>query len=150
MSALRTSLVWIGGLALLAATLIDTFAVIGRYVGWPLRGSIELMQPAILVGGAAGLTLATLAANHARIRLLVGRLGPASGAWADRLSELATSLFLGALLAGSGWIALDLWGGHEMSELLGVPWWLMRAFANLCLLVCFLVGIFRAVAGGTK
>ena len=38
-------LTWIGGAALLAAMSIDTLAVIGRYIGLPLRGSIELIEP---------------------------------------------------------------------------------------------------------
>ena len=133
----RTIVTWIGGLALLAATLTDTVAVIGRHVGLPLAGSIELMQAAILVSAAVGLVVATAERTHARVRLVVDRLTASWRGAADRFSDLLTLLFVLALLVGSGWIAVDLWAGHEQSELLGVPWALLRLVANVCLLaVC--------------
>src|SRR5690606_16773026 len=67
-------LVWAGGVALLFATVIDTIAVIGRHIGLPLAGSIELMQAAVLVSGAVGLLVATIEQSHARVHLLVERL----------------------------------------------------------------------------
>ena len=39
-------------------------------------------------------------------------------------------LLFAALLAGSVWLAADLWDGYERSELLGVPWKLLRLIAN--------------------
>lgn len=150
MTAFRSLLTWIGGVALLLATLTDSVAVVGRYVGLPLRGSIELMQAIVLVAAASGLSLATLAANHARVKLVVDRLKGGLRNIADRISDLATALFFVALLAGSGWIALDLWGAHERSELLGIPWWLIRLYANLCLLCCVGIALRRAVLGGGK
>ncbi|WP_428027393.1 TRAP transporter small permease [Altererythrobacter sp.] len=141
---------WIGGIALLCATAIDSLAVIGRYVGVPLRGSIELMQPMILVVGSVGLTLATIVANHARVRLAIDKLGTGLQMIAGRFSDLATAIFFVVLLAGSGWISFDLMGGNEVSELLGVPWWLMRLFANLCLLACAIIVARRVITGERK
>ena len=128
-------LTWFGGAALLAAMSIDTLAVIGRYIGLPLRGSIELIEPMVLVSGSVGLVLATLAANHAKVRLLVERLNESTRSRLDRLWELSSLLFFLCLLTGSVWIAADLWNGHEVSELIGVPWRVLRMFANLCLVI---------------
>ena len=139
----KTILTWIGGTALLAAMTIDTLAVIGRYVGLPLRGSIELIQPMVLVSGSVGLVLATLAANHARVRLLVERLSQRTRDVLERLWEFGSLLFFLCLLAGSGWIAVDLWNGHEVSELIGVPWRVLRLFANLCLVVLCAISLRR-------
>ena len=48
-------MIWTGGAALLAATAIDTIAVIGRQVGYSVHGAIELIQAAILVAGSLAL-----------------------------------------------------------------------------------------------
>lgn len=144
---MRTVLIWIGGIALLAATFIDTIAVIGRHVGMPLIGSIELMQAVVLLSSSIGIVVATLENSHARVRLLVDRLQPPSRAIADRLSDGLTLIFLLCVLAGSIWLAVDLWGGHEQSELLGVPWAALRLIANLCLLTASSILMWRIVRG---
>ena len=127
--------IWLGGIALLAATAIDTLAVIGRHLGIPVTGSIELMQAAVLVSGALGLTIATIVQSHARVRLFVDRLSPPAQTFADRLSDALSLIFFLALFAGSLWISIDLWDAHEKSEILGVPWRLLRLFANACLII---------------
>lgn len=146
MTKATDGLLWLGGLALLAATLVDTVAVIGRHVGVPLPGSIELMQAIVLGSAAVGLIIATIANSHARVRLIVDRLGDRRRAVADRLSDLLTLLFFLALLVGSAWLSLDLWNADEQSELLGIPWWLLRLFANLCLLAVVLIMGWRILA----
>lgn len=127
-------IIWIGGIALLAATLIDAVAVIGRHVGLPLTGSIEIMQAVVLVSGSLGLLVATAEQSHARVHLLVARLGPRGRSLADRLSDLLTLAFCAALLVGSGWIAVELWASQEQSELTAIPWRVLRLIANACLL----------------
>ena len=108
--------------------------MIGRAVGLPLTGSIELMQAIVLVSGTFGLIITTLDDSHARVRLLVDRLSPARRVLADRFSDLLALLFVLALLAGSVWLSVELWGGHEQSEVVGVPWALLRLIANFVLL----------------
>lgn len=130
---MKNLLIWTGGLALLLVALIDTLAVIGRHVGFPLLGSIELIQPGVLVAGAAAILFATIMDSHARVRLLYDRLSPAGRQIADILSELSMLVFLGAVLAGSVWLSLDLWNAHEISEIVGVPWRWLRLVANLAL-----------------
>lgn len=139
--------IWIGGLALLAATLVDTVAVIGRNVGLPFTGSIEVMQALVLVSGGLGIVIATLEQSHARVRLVVDRLPPRARELADRLSNLMTMAFLVLLLVGSGWLALDLWHGHEQSEWLGIPWSAMRMVANGCLLAAAAIVGWRVIRG---
>lgn len=145
MNRLTRTAIWIGGAALLAATAIDTLAVIGRHIGLPITGSIELMQAAVLLSGALALVISSLDDAHARVKLVVDRLSPRLRGIVDRVSDGASLLFVAALLAGSGWIAFDLRGGHEQSELLGVPWWLLRAIANACLLAIVLILGWRIV-----
>ena len=132
MSTLRSIMVWTGGAALLAATAIDTVAVIGRQVGFRVHGAIELIQAAVLVAGAVALVAATAAGTHARVRIVIERMGKARP-WFDRSSEVMAALFIGALLVGSVWLSVDLWSSHEISEVAGVPWRWMRLAANLAL-----------------
>ena len=145
MTKLTRMAIWIGGIALLAATAIDTVAVIGRHIGLPLGGSIELMQAAVLVSGALGIVISTLDDAHARVRLVVDRMPERWRALADRASDALTLLFVLALLAGSAWIAVDQFSGHEESELLGVPWWALRLVANACLLATVAILGWRVV-----
>ena len=139
----KTLAIWLGGLALLAATLTDTLAVICRHLGFPINGSIELMQAIVLVSGSIALIMATWEDTHARVHLLTERMGPALRRLADWLSDLTTLLFLIALLWGSLWLAADLWHGHEQSELLGVPWQALRVIANAGLVVTCLLLVLR-------
>lgn len=134
MSRLQSLMIWTGGAALLAATAIDTVSVIGRQVGYSVHGAIELIQAAVLVAGATALIAATVANNHARVRLIVERLGRARS-WVERAGEGLTVLFLAALLVGSTWLMADLWNSHEVSEIAGVPWRWLRLFANFALVV---------------
>jgi TRAP-type transport system small permease protein len=144
---MRRAMIWLGGLALLAATLLDTASVAGRNLGLPVHGVIELIQAAVLVAGGVALVMATLAGSHARVHLLLDRLAPPRKAMAERASDLVTALFFVAMLAGSAWLAADLWAAHELSELLGVPWRWLRLFANLCLLGAVVVLLRQAASG---
>ena len=149
MTALRSLMILTGGIALLAATAFDTVAVIGRQVGFAVHGTIELIQAAVLIAGSLALIAATAANNHARVRLLVNRLDR-SREWLERGSDLLTALFVLALLAGSSWLAVDLWSSHEVSEIAGVPWRWLRLFANFALAVVAALALLAFVRGGKR
>ena len=144
---LKTVLIWIGGLALLLATATDTLAVLCRYLGFPITGSIEAMQSIVLVSGVVALVMSTWEDSHARVHLLLDRVGPRTKALAHWLSDLSTLLFLAALLAGSVWLAVDLWPGYEHSELLGVPWSVLRLIVNAGLSLTIAILAVRLVRG---
>ncbi|MCH5377206.1 MAG: hypothetical protein JJ992_24855, partial [Planctomycetes bacterium] len=59
--------------------------------------------------------------------------------------RVATVCLFAALAYGSIWLALDLWNGHERSEVLGVPWRVLRLIANAGFLTC--AGIAAAHVG---
>jgi TRAP-type C4-dicarboxylate transport system permease small subunit len=144
---LKTVLIWVGGVALLLATGIDTLAIICRYLGFPITGSIELMQAVVLVSGVVALVMSTWEDSHARVHLLLDRVGPRAQALAHRLSDLFTLIFLAALLAGSVWLAADLWHGFEHSELVGVPWSVLRLIVNGGLVLTIALLTVRLVRG---
>lgn len=147
MIGVRNAITVLGGIALLGATATDTVAVIGRHVGLPLRGSIELVQFFVLVAGSLALLVATAERAHAKVHLVVDRMGDAGKAAMARLSGLLGAVFFAGLLAGSLWLMADLWSGHEESELLSISWRWMRLFANLTLLATTVVLLAQAVRG---
>lgn len=145
MSILRKAVTLTGGFALLAATGIDAVSVIGRHVGLPFRGSIELVQVAVLVAGTLALLVATMGRAHAKVHLLVDRMSEGTRAMLDRASALLGALFFAALLAGSVLLMADLWTGHEQSEVVGVSWRAMRIFANAVLAAIVLAWLGQAL-----
>jgi hypothetical protein len=67
-------LFYLGAAALLFAMAVEAIAVLGRHIGVPLWGSIELVQVGILVASSTALLSATLANKHARVRILTDRV----------------------------------------------------------------------------
>lgn len=135
MKSLRDALVWIAGGALLVAMVVDTTAMLGRQVHLPLLGAIEIVQAAVLFGAAGALLLAALEHSHARVHLLLSRLPERWRAALARLHAACAVVLYAGLLAGSAWLAADLWNGHEHSELVHIPYRPLRAAVVLTLLV---------------
>jgi TRAP-type C4-dicarboxylate transport system permease small subunit len=131
----RQWLVWLGGGALLVAMAVDTLAMLGRTFQVPLLGAIEIVQASVLIAASGALVIAALDEAHARVRLVLDRLPAGWRHSAERCYALAALLFYGALLAGSVWIAADLWGGHEESELLRIPYRPLRVVVVVVLFV---------------
>ena len=139
---LHRGLVWAAGGALLVAMATDTLAMLGRHLRFPLLGSIEIVQAAVLIAGSGALLLATLHESHARVHLLLRRFREGLRAPFENGHYAAAILLVLALLAGSVWIASDLWRGHEESELLRIPWMPLRLVVVL-LLVALLIVLVR-------
>jgi TRAP-type C4-dicarboxylate transport system permease small subunit len=122
-------LFYLGAAALLFAVAVDAIAVIGRHIGKPLLGSIELMQASILVAASVAIVSATLVDKHAVVHLLIDRLSPRARALMDRFHAALCAIFFFALAAGSIWIAHDLRRGNEESELLHIPYVPLRVIS---------------------
>ena len=144
----RKFIVWVGGAAMLAAMGTDTVSVIGRNLGAPLLGSIEIVQAAVLVSGTVALVLATLGDEHARAKLLTRHLSPRGAALSRAFAALAAVLVFAAIAAGSIWVAADLWNGAERSELLGVPWRVLRLIANAGFVACAAIALLALLRPG--
>ncbi len=142
---LRDALVWVAGGALLIAAAVDVLAMLGRQIRVPLIGSIEIVEAAILFAAAGGLIIATLDSAHARVNLLLERLSAAARERALKLHAFTAALLFAALLAGTVWIAADLWNGHEESELLRIPYRPLRIATAVSLTVLLLLSLLRLV-----
>jgi TRAP-type C4-dicarboxylate transport system permease small subunit len=142
MNQRRGPIFYVGATALLAAMGIDTLAVIGRHIGVSLLGSIELVQAAMLLASSAALVAATLQRQHASVHLLIDRLPPRLRRAARVLGLLLSIVFFACGVAGSVWIATDMWGAHEASDLLKIPYAPLRIASVASLLtVCAALAI---------
>ncbi len=137
-------LFYAGAAGLLFAIGADALAVLGRHLGIPLLGSIELMQASILLTSSAAIVAATAANKHAVVHLLIDRLSPRWRAVMQRVQTLLSAAFFAALGAGSLWIAYDMRNGHEQSELLRIPYAPLRFVSIVAVLAVAAIYLFRA------
>jgi TRAP-type C4-dicarboxylate transport system permease small subunit len=131
----RGPLFYIGAAALLLAMAVDAVAVLGRHIGLPLLGSLELVQAAIVVASSTAIVFATLANRHAAARFLLDRSNPRMRGLLQQFARVLTLLFFLVLAIGQSWIAHDLWNGHEDSELLHIPLAPLRIVSILAVLL---------------
>lgn len=117
----------IGGGSLLAAMAIDFVSVVGRHLGFSIVGALELVQYCITGLVASAIVVSTLSNGHVAVHILTERLKPMWRGLLARLSDLLMVCFFLTVLAGDIWIAVELWGRDERSDLLGLPVAPMRA-----------------------
>jgi len=143
MKQLRRALIWISGGGLLVAVAVDSLAMLGRQVQLPLIGSIEIVEAAVLFAACGALIIATRDNAHARVNLVLDRLPARWRVVLERVHAIAGILLFTALLAGTIWIAADLWTGHEESELLRIPYRPLRIATALSLAGLLVLSILR-------
>ncbi len=143
-------LFYLGAAGLLLAMAVDAVAVVGRHIGWPLLGSIELVQAAILLASSTAMLSATLAGKHATVHMLMDRLTPGPRAVMQRIHALLCALFFLALACGGIWILSDLWQGHEESEVLHIPFMPLRVISIIAVLGVALTFVLRFARPGSR
>jgi TRAP-type C4-dicarboxylate transport system permease small subunit len=131
----RGPLFYVGATALLLAMAVDALAVLGRHIGLPLLGSLELVQAAIVVASSTAIVFATLANRHAAARFLLDRSTPRVRRLLQQFARVLTLLFFLILASGQTWITHDLWDGHEDSELLHIPFAPLRLVSIVAVLL---------------
>jgi len=139
-----------GALGLLGAMFTDVIAVIGRQIGAPLLGSVEIAQICVVLVGASALVVATGAREHANVRVITERLPQEMRGVLERLAHIASAIFFALLLAGSVWIAWELRDGAERTELLVFPVMVLRVFWIVCAILCVVLFVRHAFLGERK
>lgn len=137
------AIVCLGGGALLLAMAIDALAVVGRWIGVPLIGSIEMVKATVCLSACAAMIVATLVKRHAHVHFLTDRIPKRFAGLFDGFSGVASACFFAAVAAGSGWLLIDSWGAFEESEILHIPYVPLRTLASATALgvsVLFLLG----------
>lgn len=139
----------LGAIALLVAMLSDAAAVLGRHVGFPFLGAIELVQASVVIATSSAMVGATLSNAHATVHILLERAPGALHRLLLGFGGAMGAACFAMLAAGSIWIVRDLWGGHEQTELLGLPILPLRLF--WCASACLMVVLFLSrPSGGAK
>jgi len=143
----RRGLLFYGGSAgLLCVMLVEATAVLGRHVGIPLMGALEIVQAAIVPAACAGMLIATLRRAHAAVHMVTDRLPPRARRGCERAGEMLAALFFAALSGGASWLGVEYWHGYEQSEVLHIPFRPLRVLVALtagALALVFFVGAAR-------
>jgi TRAP-type transport system small permease protein len=141
----RGPLFYIGAAGLITMMLVETAAVIGRHLGWPLLGALEIVQASILPAACVAMVVTTLLETHASVHLLTERMSPSLRAVIARVSAILAAVFFGALAAGALWLTKDFWNAHEESEVLHIPFPPLRVIVTLSMTSIALLFAWRAV-----
>jgi TRAP-type C4-dicarboxylate transport system permease small subunit len=141
----RGPLFYVGATGLLIVMTVETIAVIGRRIGWPLLGAIEIIQAAILLAACAATVSATLNQAHATVHLLVDRLPARPKEWLLRFADVLSALFFAGLAVAATWLAMDFWQAHEESELLHISFRPLRAITALAAAAIAAIFLYRAL-----
>jgi TRAP-type transport system small permease protein len=128
-AAARGPLFYVGAAGLLLAMGVEALAVLGRHVGVPFLGALEIIQTALLLAATSAMVSTTLSGAHASVTLLTDRVGPTARSILRRLSALLSTVFFAALAAGSLWLTVDSWNEFEQSELLHIPFRPLRVIS---------------------
>jgi TRAP-type C4-dicarboxylate transport system permease small subunit len=143
----RGLLFYAGSVGLLGMMVVETAAVIGRHVGIPVMGALEIVQAAIVPAACAGMLIATLRGAHAAVHMLTERLPQSARRRIDLAGAVLAALLCAALCVGATWLAVEYWNSYEQSEVLHIPFRPLRLLVALtaaALAVTFLQGAYRA------
>ncbi|HET9862861.1 MAG TPA: TRAP transporter small permease subunit [Steroidobacteraceae bacterium] len=142
----RGLLFYVGSGGLLCVMLVEAAAVLGRHVGFPVTGALEIVQAAIVPAACAGMLIATARRAHAAVHMLTDRLSPSARVWIRRIEALLAALFFAALAYGATLLAREFWNSFEQSEVLHIPFRPLRVLVALtaaALAVAFARAFFR-------
>ena len=110
----------LGSIGLLSSTAVDAVAVTGRHVGFTFLGSIELVQATVVLTSTAAMVVATAVGAHASVHIFTQRMSESTRERLARWSSVLGALLFAMVLAGSAWVAAEMWPGFERTELLGI------------------------------
>lgn len=143
----RGLLFYAGSAGLLCMMLVEAAAVIGRHIGMPVTGALEIVQAAIVPAACAAMLIATLRGAHAAVHMLAERQPPSTRRWMERTAAVLAGLLFAALGGGGTWLAVEYWNSYEQSEVLHIPFRPLRALIAItaaALAAAFLYRAFRA------
>jgi TRAP-type C4-dicarboxylate transport system permease small subunit len=146
----RGVLFYTGSVGLLGIMTVESIAVIGRHVGMPVLGALELAQASIVPAACAAMLIATLAGAHAAVHMLTDRMPPAARNFTVRAGSLLAAVFFAALAAGAFWLAGEFWNSFEHSEVLHIPFRPLRALVALSALALSAVFLHRALRPASR
>lgn len=139
----------IGMLALVGELILVFAAAILRNLGVALPGTVESVELLIAVIASAAIVRATLAGNHATIKLAIDRVSARVRNRLHVFVHLCGALYWAMLALGTTWIIFEVWGRQEATMLLElpvVPFRIVWLLACVSIVVLLLVRAFSARA----
>jgi TRAP-type C4-dicarboxylate transport system permease small subunit len=97
----------------------------------------------ILLSSSGAMVAATLSRAHAKVSIFSSRYRGRSGRAMQILLAVGGSAFFTAVAIGSTWIAWDMRGGAEQSELLGIPYLPLRVLVTVAMFIIALIYVRR-------
>ena len=143
----RGVLFYAGSAGLLAFMVVEAAAVIGRHLGAPVTGALEISQVAIVPAACAAMLIATLQGSHATVHLLTARLPRSWRRMLERAASILAAAFFAALCAGAAWLAIEYWNAYEQTEVLHLRFRPLRLLVMLTAGSLSLVFFRHAVRG---
>lgn len=140
----RGPLFYIGAGGLLTMMVIETAAVIGRHIGMPVTGALEIATAAIVPAACAAMLIATLQGAHASVHMLTDRMPQSLQRPVLRMGSVLAGLCFTTLCAGSAWLSVEFWNSYEQTEVLHIPFRPLRAAVTLAAACLALVFFHRA------
>ena len=143
----RGLLFYAGSAGLLTVMLIESAAVIGRHIGVPLLGALEIVQAGIVPAACAAMLIAALRGAHAAVHMVTERLPPLVRRSAAGVGAVLAGIYFLALFAGSAWLAAEYWNSFEQTEVLHIPFRPLRvlvAVAAIAIAGAFFARAWRA------
>jgi TRAP-type transport system small permease protein len=146
----RGFLYYAGSAGLLTVMLIESVAVIGRHLGLPVLGALEIAQAAIVPATCAAMLIAGLRGAHAAVHMITERLPEGVRRALDRGSSLLAGLYFSALSVGSIWLADEYWSSFEQTEVLHIPFRPLRALVCIAFVAIALAFFMHAIRPRAK
>lgn len=143
-------LFYLGAGGLMIAMTIEAIAVLGRQLGMPLLGALEIIQAAILLTASASMLSATLVGAHATVHLLIERLSPTTQRGLKSIAALISAAFFACLSISAAWLTIEAWNDFEHSELLHIPYRPLRIVVVIMTAAVAVVFAYQAVRGAAK
>lgn len=120
---LNRALIWIAGITLCGMVLVSCANMLLRFMGYPVKGTYELMglSGAVLAAFALGTTQRQ--GGHIEVDLLASILPRGVNRWLRIIAHLASAAFFGLICWRLVILALSLERSGEVSETLHLPYY---------------------------
>lgn len=141
----RGPLFFIGSAGLLCMMLVEAAAVVGRHIGMPVMGALEIVQFAIVPAACASMLIATLQGAHAAVHMITERMPHIAQDWALRIGSALAGGCFAALTVGSAWLAIEYWNTFEQTEVLDLSLRPLRLLITLAAAALTFVFFLRAL-----
>ena len=136
----------VGGLCLLAASVLTGISIAGSLVYKPLPGEIELVEMLCGVAVFAFLPYCQLHKGHVGVDLFVGMLGHRAINWTQLVGDVIITVLF-ALLTWRHWIGtIDKFRNGEFTSILFIPLWWGFAAAMILLVINLVVSVWTVYA----